>query len=114
MFFALWEHFTKDNETISEESEQGENPKNMQQEDTFEAMRQAGFYLGFDSDNRQWEIPNEIFNQDQYNSLKEVIEMAFDSIEKSLFGLKINSKNIVEFVDKLEDKKIKTEHLKSK
>lgn len=112
LFFALWEHFTKDNEVILKDSEQGNDSENTREKNSFEDMRQAGFYLGFNSDNRQWEIPNEIFNQDQYNTLKEIIEMAFDSIEKSLFGFKINSKNIVEFVDKLEDKKIKTEHLK--
>lgn len=79
---------------------------------SLESMRKSGFYVGFDSNNRKWEIPNEIIDKENYTDFKIIVDSAFETREKSLFKKCISTKNIIEFTDKLEDDKIITEHLK--
>lgn len=79
---------------------------------SLEDIRKAGFYLGFDQENRKWEVPEKRFSEEQYNNFRETAKLAFDTLEKSLFGDKFDSKSIIEFADKLKDEKIITEHLK--
>lgn len=79
---------------------------------SLEDIRKSGLYLGFDSENRKWEIPNEAISKDDYENFKDIVKTTFEKIEESLFKGNINKKNIVDFAEKLQNENIVTEHLK--
>jgi AbiV family abortive infection protein len=80
------------------------NTKDTKLNSTFESQRTAGFYVDFDFNNRKWKSPSDISDEKKYNELKDSIEMIFNTIKKTLFKNKINSKNISEFLSILENK----------
>ncbi len=92
--------------------EEGENISNNENTSPLEGIRKSGFYLNFDSNNREWEYPNNHFTKAEYIEFEELVNLVFNDVEESLFKGKINKDNIIAFADALRNKEIITEHLK--
>lgn len=81
-------------------------------DDSMEKLRRSGLYVGFDSENRTWEVPSRLITKESYEEFKDMVDLAFLEIEHALFDGKIHKENIIEFADKLKDDKIITKDLK--
>lgn len=86
--------------------------KKTDKEESLEDIRKAGLYVGFNRETGSWEVPNQEKSEENYETNKGLVDLAFSSIEESLFNGKMDERKILEFVKKLEDKNVITDHIK--
>lgn len=76
-------------------------------------IRNDGFYVNFDEKNKEWQTPSNVYNEQRYNEIKDFTDQIFDSLKRTLFADKINTRNIHAFIEKLSDENILMKKLKT-
>lgn len=70
--------------------------------DTFERLRQRGFYVDF-LDDKRWMIPDEVISEHRYRTIATVIEKMFEAIELHLFNKEVERQQLSVLIQKLEE-----------
>ncbi|MGF7138316.1 AbiV family abortive infection protein [Roseimarinus sediminis] len=69
----------------------------------FNTIKESGFYVGYDELGRKWVSPQDVHNQESYNDFFELINNFAEKVKNWIFNGKINSDNIIGFIQKLDD-----------
>lgn len=88
------------------------NKKSESKINSLEKMRLLGFYLDYDPKSKKWLIPKNSTSENDFNEFNIYVLTLFGIIENSLFSNKIDKKNILDFIQKLQDNGIITSDLK--
>lgn len=84
---------------------------NQQNDKYFDEIKESGFYLGFDYDNKKWKSPLEINTEEKFNEYKDVIEGVFDLVEKAIFEDINVIEDAFQILDSIEDDNIDKDYL---
>lgn len=85
--------------------------ENTSKEYSLDYYRNSGFYLNFNNKTREWELPNNKFDNNDFITFHDNIIEIISVIENSLFENKITNDNLIEFSAIINDEKIITTQL---